>query len=1274
MQVFLTKVLNHKSYPIGQINDFFYRVEFQQRGSPHIHMLIWIKDAPKLDCDSKNDVVAFVDKYITCRKDATIGDLVNYQTHRHAVTCRKKGKSVCRFGFPLPPMDKTCILEGLDQKQKCSDAAKKNYSKVMTYLESLKLADCSSTFSEFLSEVRLSYDEYISALRSSIKPGMTKIFLKRSLSEIRVNNYNTTLLKCWEANLDIQFILDPYACAAYIASYISKGQRGMSNLLGRACREAREVGSDIKAQVRKVGNVFLNHVEIGAQEAVYLVLQLPLRRASRQVVYINTRPPEERVALIKSADSLKDLPRSSTSIEADNDIKRYQRRPPTMEKYSLADFIACFEIKYPTKKCTKNLNDYSDDLPENVYEEDTDDGEVTVNDSEFHEISHDSDSLNSQCLEEHVGRDGSIITRRSKPRVTCSVGYNIVQDRENYFRELIMLYTNWRNEHALLGSAYKSYEQMFDKCKGTIECNMQKYVNKYAKDIAELTVDDVQFDENIVVSAENQHQNEQDTLEGLSTSELFQCFDPGKPHDYDLAQDFGLARKQVEQVEVVQNIMCDEEYRHTVQCLNRKQKQYFYHVLHWHKTTNKPMYSFLSGGAGVGKSVLLRAVCQSLKKFYGHQVGENPDACKVLVCAPTGKAAYNVAGLTIHSAFNIPAEQGFNYKPLDMQQLGTFQGKYGSLKVLIIDEMSMVGQRMFHFINQRLQEIMGNILPFGGVSVLAFGDLFQLKPVMDRWIFSNANTSHTLDILATNLWLELFTIFELDQIMRQKDDIYFAQLLNRLREGNHTESDLASLREKILPDNVQAVSSLPHLYTKREEVENHNKAVFNRCSEGEKTVVTALDSLSGDFSRPLKQKILSKIPEDSNKTKSLSKYLHIAEKVPAELCCNIDVLDGLTNGTPCLVMKLDFRVPNSPRCSIIWVKFEEHSIGLKMRDAYKHLYNRDVRPNWTPILEITKKFQFNYYKSFLVTRRQFPLTLAAAKTVHKAQGSTMSEAVIHLGKKKNDHMHYVALSRVQNLSNVKIIALNEHNISVSDVVLDEMLRMRETALIQFCLPQTIKHSSDTGISIIFQNCRSLSKHIGDIRLESFVSEADVLAFSETRLRRSMGSDQYHIPGCRMWRHDQENPNNELSYHGTAIYTRADLKQFTKHIYQNIEITTGTVYCSEFEVQLCIVYCPPKYATLGNLTSLFTSLTTLLELYKPFIIMGDFNYNISKKFDMPEFLKPMPCAKQLISQITTDYYSLLDHIYTNIPADCIISSGVLESYYSDHKPVFLSIKL
>ena len=108
--------------------------------------------------------------------------------------------------------------------------------------------------------------------------------------------------------MDIQFVLDPYACAVYIVSYITKGQRGMSKLLCKACDEAKEGNKDIVNKARHFGNKFLNAVEISAQEAVYLVLQMPLRRSSREFQFINTSDPDERTFLVKSMEKIKELP------------------------------------------------------------------------------------------------------------------------------------------------------------------------------------------------------------------------------------------------------------------------------------------------------------------------------------------------------------------------------------------------------------------------------------------------------------------------------------------------------------------------------------------------------------------------------------------------------------------------------------------------------------------------------------------------------------------------------------------------------------------------------------------------------------------------------------------------------------------------------------------------------------------------------------------------------------------------------------------------------
>lgn len=142
-----------------------------------------------------------------------------------------------------------------------------------------------------------------------------------------------------------------------------------------------------------------------------------------------------------------------------------------------------------------------------------------------------------------------------------------------------------------------------------------------------------------------------------------------------------------------------------------------------------------------------------------------------------------------------------------------------NLKAIFIDEISMVGCGMFNFKSLRLQEITGVRAPFGGISVIAVGDLFQLKPVMDKLIFSQPNAEYGPN--AANLWKDNFSLFELTQIMRQKDDKSFAELLNRLIEGNHTDQDIEDLKKTVTCVKPE-YKGIPRLFTTRKEVQLFN--------------------------------------------------------------------------------------------------------------------------------------------------------------------------------------------------------------------------------------------------------------------------------------------------------------------------------------------------------------------------------------------------------------------------------------------------------------------
>ena len=136
----------------------------------------------------------------------------------------------------------------------------------------------------------------------------------------------------------------------------------MSELLWQACNEARKGSSNIKQQVRDIGSKFLNSVEISAQEAVYIVLQLLMKKSSRQVVFINTMPPDERVQLLKPIEEIKEMEDQCEDIYTGGLLQRYGNHPNSLEHLTLADWAAWYDSSVQQYVKTSFEND-TDSLP-----------------------------------------------------------------------------------------------------------------------------------------------------------------------------------------------------------------------------------------------------------------------------------------------------------------------------------------------------------------------------------------------------------------------------------------------------------------------------------------------------------------------------------------------------------------------------------------------------------------------------------------------------------------------------------------------------------------------------------------------------------------------------------------------------------------------------------------------------------------------------------------------------------------------------------------------
>ncbi|VDI77549.1 Hypothetical predicted protein [Mytilus galloprovincialis] len=220
--LFLKTVIMSDAHPIGKVKDYFYRVEFQQRGSPHTHCLFWIEDAPLFEEDEDQKVIDFVDKYITCSipsvdVDPELHKIVNaVQQHskHHSKSCKKKGTN-CRFNFPRPPSVHSFISRPTTDKDLTESDIKVYKDKLETVWKEIKDSELDDISTEKLFEkAGLSQKEFEKCFQ--YVTSRNTIVLKRKKTECFTNQYNAHLLRAWDANMDIQFVLDVFSCVVYI--------------------------------------------------------------------------------------------------------------------------------------------------------------------------------------------------------------------------------------------------------------------------------------------------------------------------------------------------------------------------------------------------------------------------------------------------------------------------------------------------------------------------------------------------------------------------------------------------------------------------------------------------------------------------------------------------------------------------------------------------------------------------------------------------------------------------------------------------------------------------------------------------------------------------------------------------------------------------------------------------------------------------------------------------------------------------------------------------
>ncbi|MDQ1547178.1 MAG: ATP-dependent helicase [Actinomycetota bacterium] len=387
---------------------------------------------------------------------------------------------------------------------------------------------------------------------------------------------------------------------------------------------------------------------------------------------------------------------------------------------------------------------------------------------------------------------------------------------------------------------------------------------------------------------------------------------------------------------------------------------------------------FVTGRAGTGKSTLLNHLSWHTSK-------------QVVICAPTGVAALNVGGQTIHSLFRLPIGVIADH---EIEQTRELRKLLGTVDTVVIDEVSMVNADLLDAVDRSMRQARQRPHEaFGGAQVVLFGDPYQLAPVPgdadERAYFEDQYRS--MWFFDAKVWGEVdLTIYELSVIHRQHE-AEFKYMLNAVRHGRVTAEIAKRLNDTgARPAPTDGAITLA---TTNSTVTRINAAQLAKLPG---RALTARAEVSGEF---------------GGRSYPADEALEL--KVGAQVMfLRNDSDQRWVNGSIGTVTKID---------STVWVEVdgETHQVQPAVWEKYRYSYS-----------QVTKSLK----KDIVAEFTQFPLRLAWAVTIHKSQGKTYDRAIVDLGQRSfAPGQTYVALSRISELEGLYLT----RPLRPSDIIVDE---------------------------------------------------------------------------------------------------------------------------------------------------------------------------------------------------------------------------------------------
>lgn len=472
---------------------------------------------------------------------------------------------------------------------------------------------------------------------------------------------------------------------------------------------------------------------------------------------------------------------------------------------------------------------------------------------------------------------------------------------------------------------------------------------------------------------------------------------------------------------------------------------------------------FLTGKAGTGKTTFLKHIRKNTHK-------------RTVVAAPTGVAAINAGGITLHSLFQLPFEP---YVPGLSNSSQKNRFRFGKAKLdllrqmelLIIDEVSMLRADTLDAIDDLLRGIRRDPKPFGGIQVLYIGDMFQLPPVAkeDEWQLLKNYYASTFFFHSKAVEKTQPVYLELKKVYRQSDQV-FVDLLNNVRNNNMTASDLALLNQRFCPDfSPRQDDNYITLTTHNYKADQINARQLNDLP-GKEYIFSG--EVAGEFPDYA-------LPTDMQ--------LHLKENAQIMFIKN-DPDGYYYNGKIATVSRIiDDQV---------YVSIPERNMEVQVQ-----------REIWKNIKYTLDKDSGEITEEELGAFSQYPLRLAWAVTVHKSQGLTFDKAIIDIGSSFAAGQAYVALSRCRSLEGIVLqsriqsncIFTDEYAINFSKTEKDEaeLQRIFKTGKQKFWAERLLMYFEWKEMYLLL---REFEKLLSDKTSEEFYTARTILSNAKVHVQ------------------------------------------------------------------------------------------------------------------------------------------------------------------------------